>query len=240
MNPSGGTAGGLCPPDAGLPDGVGVDRAMQDAQHPCEQVNAGKPRRPRLRSRRQWIVRSFAACLCLASRAARPADAIAAADAVARVGDTNLVLNGAGLRKMFRADVYVIGLYLVERRQSAEAIFSAPGPKRISLRFVREVTAKALVQALYEGLRDNTSETEFASLKPAADMLSAMIVPFKVARKGDVVALDYLPASGSHVVVNGRRSETGVPGVELYAALLRIWIGEHPVDANLKRALLGA
>lgn len=195
---------------------------------------------PNCASRRQWIARLFAAYLYLAPRAARPADAIAAVDAVARVGDTNLVLNGAGLRKKFMTDVYVIGIYLAEHKKSAEAIFSAPGPKRISLRFVREVTAMALVQALYEGLRDNTSEREFANLKSAADMLSAMILPFKVARKGDVVALDYLPASGSHVVVNGRRSEKGVPGGDLYAALLRIWIGENPVDMNLKRALLGA
>lgn len=190
--------------------------------------------------RRRWLARVAGACLVAGSPSTRAADAMAAVDAVARVEGTVLVLNGAGLRKMLMTDVYVIGLYLTERNKSAAAIFSAPGPKRIALRFVREVTAQALVHALYEGLRDNTSEAEFRSLKPAADALSAMILPFKLARPGDVVALDYLTTSGSHVVVNGQRSEKGVPGHDLFAALLRIWIGENPVDKDLKRALLGA
>jgi hypothetical protein len=188
-------------------------------------------------NRRTWMVRALAVCLipCVDAVAAT---GVAVAPA-ARVGDITLVLNGAGMRRMFMTDVYVIALYLAERKNQAAAIFSAPGPKRIALRFMREVTAQALVDALFEGLRDNTSESEFMRLRPAAEALSAMILPFKLATKGDIVTLDYLPATGSHIVVNGHRSAKGVPGHDLYEALLRIWLGDKPVDANLKRALLG-
>jgi len=160
-------------------------------------------------------------------------------DSVVRVGNADLVLNGAGLRRLFMTDVYVIGLYLTEPKASAQAAIGLVGPKRIALRLLRDVSAQALVDALYEGLRDNATEGEFARLKPSADALSAIMLPLQVAKKGDVVALDYVPDSGSHVVVNGRRTGNAVPGDDLYRALLKIWLGDSPVNANLKRELLG-
>ncbi len=157
----------------------------------------------------------------------------------ARVADVDLVLNGAGLRRLFRANVYVIGLYFPQRTNSAESAFNGAGPKRIALTFMREVTAQSLVDALFEGVRDNSSEAEFAKLKASADTLSAIMLPLKVAKKGDIVALDYLPNTGAQVVMNGRVIGKPVPGHDLYRALLRIWLGDSPVDANLKRELLG-
>jgi hypothetical protein len=156
-----------------------------------------------------------------------------------RVGGTSLVLNGAGLRQRFKTDVYVIGLYFEEPKLLAQTAIDHYGPKRIALRLMRDVTAKSLVEALYEGIRDNATESEFAKLKPAADALSAIMLPLAIAKKGDVVALDYLPNIGSQVVVNGRATGQPVPGHELYSALLKIWLGDSPVDADLKLSLLG-
>ena len=65
------------------------------------------------------------------------------------------------------------------------------------------------------------------------------MLPLRTAKAGDVVALDYLPGAGSQVVMNGRAVGQPIPGHDLYRALLRIWLGEPPVDNNLKRLLLG-
>lgn len=159
-------------------------------------------------------------------------------DTGAQVAGTELALNGAGLRQLFFTDVYIIGLYFPERTTSAAAAIDAPGAKRIALTFMREVTAQSLVDALYEGIRDNSSETELARLKQAADALAAIMLPLQQARKGDVVALDYVPDAGAQVVMNGRAIGRPVPGRDLYRALLRIWLGQSPVDSKLKRALL--
>ena len=156
----------------------------------------------------------------------------------ARVAGVDLALNGAGLRKLFLADVYVIGLYFAERTTSAEAAIDSSGPKRIALTFLRDVSAESLVDALYEGVRDNSGEAEFSTLKASADALSAIMLPLRVAKKGDIVALDYVPDAGAQVIVNGRAVGRPVPGQNLYRALLRIWLGNSPVDAKLKRALL--
>jgi len=135
-------------------------------------------------------------------------------------------------------DIYVIGLYLERPVASAQAAIGAGGPKRIALTLMREIPAQSLVDALYEGIRDNTSEAGFARLKVSADALAAVMLPLNAAKKGDVLALDYLPDAGAQVVVNGRPIGHPVPGAELYQALLKIWLGEAPVDAELKRALL--
>ena len=159
-------------------------------------------------------------------------------DPLARVGGIDLPLNGAGVRRLFMVDVYVIGLYFSGRTSSAEAAIDAAGPKRIALTFMRDVTAQSLVDALYEGIRDSSSELEFTGLKATADALSAIMLPLHVARKGDTVALDYVPYAGAQVVVNGRAIGQPVPGHGLYRALLKIWLGDPPIDTKLKRALL--
>jgi hypothetical protein len=159
-------------------------------------------------------------------------------DAVARVGGVALTLNGAGLRQRFTADVYVIGLYFSEHVTTAESAINATGPKRIALTFLRDVTAESLVEALYDGIRDSSTEAEFASLKTSADELSAVMLSLRGAKKGDVVALDYIPDAGAQVMMNGRAVGRPVAGHDLYRALLRIWLGDPPVDVNLKRALL--
>ena len=133
----------------------------------------------------------------------------------ARVGGVDLVLNGAGLRQRFTVDVYVIGMYFAERTTSAESAVDATGPKRIALTFLREVTALSLVDALYEGVRGSSTEAEFARLKASADALSAIMLPLGAAKKGDVVALDYLPNAGAQVVINGRAVGLPVPGHDL-------------------------
>jgi hypothetical protein len=187
----------------------------------------------------------FALALALAMMCA-PFDIASAAevsgvrvDPRARVAGVELALNGAGLRRLFLANVYVIGLYMPERTNSADTAIEATGPKRIALTFLRDVTAQALVDALYEGIRDSSTETEFTRLKTAAEALSAVMLPLRTAKAGDVVALDYLPGAGSQVVMNGRAVGQPIPGHDLYRALLRIWLGEPPVDNNLKRLLLG-
>ena len=187
----------------------------------------------------KWIVAVAAALLVGIAGCVQAAEIAGVRIATsARVGGSDLSLQGAGLRQRFKTDVYIIGLYLAEAKHSSEEAIGHKGPKRIALRLMRDVTAQSLVDALYEGIRDNTSANEFVKLKPAADELAAIMLPLKVAKKGDIVALDYVPDAGSQIVVNGRATGQPVPGQDLYRALLKIWIGDAPVDPDLKRALL--
>ena len=42
----------------------------------------------------------------------------------------------------------------------------------------------------------------------------------------------------TRVTINGE-VKSNIAGVEFYAALLRIWLGEKPAEAGVKKALLG-
>jgi hypothetical protein len=54
------------------------------------------------------------------------------------------------------------------------------------------------------------------------------------------VALDFDPQGGTRVSLNGKELGKPIAGADFYRALLRVWLGDQPVQDSLKRALLGA
>ena len=150
-----------------------------------------------------------------------------------------LVLNGAGLRTKAFFKVYVAGLYLAEKKTSTDEVLALPGPKRVSMRLMRDLSAKQLTDALDEGMRDNTPAAEQESLKARLAELTATMNALQSAKEGDVIALDWLPGSGTRVVLNGEPRGKAIAGEDFYRALLRIWLGDNPVSGSLKKALLG-
>ena len=147
-----------------------------------------------------------------------------------------LMLNGAGLRKRFVFKVYVIGLYLAQKATDA---VNQGGPKRISIHMLRDVGADQFTEALVEGLRANLSEAEFRKLEPQVKDLSDVMAQIGEAKKGMAIALDWT-GSETRLLVNGKPAGKAIAGEDFYRALLRIWLGEHPVQDDLKKALLGS
>ena len=44
---------------------------------------------------------------------------------------------------------------------------------------------------------------------------------------------------GTRLAIGGKQLGKDIPGEDFYNALLRIWIGDKPIQDNLKEALLG-
>jgi len=153
--------------------------------------------------------------------------------------DQKLVLNGAGLRKRVFFQVYVIGLYLPEKKTAAAEAIGAAGPKRIAMHMLRDVGADQFGGALTDGMKDNNGEAEMKALQPRIQQLLAAMNEMKEAKKGMRITLDWVPAAGTQLTVDGKPSGAPIPGEDFYRALLRIWLGEHPVQDDLKKALLG-
>jgi hypothetical protein len=155
------------------------------------------------------------------------------------LGTRELVLNGAGLRKRLFFKVYVASLYLSERRTSPAAVLALDGPKRVSITLMRSVPAQDLVDALNNGIRENSSPDEQQALNGRIGELTATMLALRQGRKGDVITVDWLPNAGTLVLVNGVRQGKPIPGGDVYCALLKVWLGDRPASAGLKRALLG-
>ena len=157
-------------------------------------------------------------------------------DEQTRVGSAELVLKGAGLRKRFFLQVYAMGLYVADR--NADPV-TQPGAKRIAIHMLRDVGADTFTAALVDGMRPNYDEATMKSLEPRVARLGAILGEMKEAKKGMVILLDLVPGAGTQVSVDGKPSGKPIEGEDFYRALLRIWLGEKPVQDDLKKALLG-
>ena len=183
--------------------------------------------------------RALALLLLLGTFTAHAADVAGVRiDDKTRVGNAELTLNGAGLRKRAFFQVYAIGLYLPQKATSAAAVLEQAGPKRVAIHMLRNVGADAFTEALADGIRANLSEAEVKTLEPRIKELSATIAEIGEAKKGMALALDWTGAA-TQLVVQGTPSGKPIPGEDFYRALLKIWIGDKPVQDDLKRALLG-
>jgi hypothetical protein len=154
-------------------------------------------------------------------------------------GGPELVLNGAGIRTRFVVKVYVAGLYLAEKKAAAADAIALAGPKRVSITMLRDVGAQQFNEALVDGFRANNTAADVEKLKGALDELSAIMNALGEAKKGSVIALDFVPGTGTRVQVDGAPKGKPIAGEDFYRGLLRIWLGDKPVDADLKKGMLG-
>ena len=150
-----------------------------------------------------------------------------------------LSLNGAGLRKRAFFDVYAIGLYVAQRRTAATEVIALPGAKRVAIQMLRDVGADQFSGALVDGMKENHSEAEYKALDGRVQQLVAIMTQVKEAKNGMQMALDWVPAAGTRISIDGKAVGAPIAGEDFYRALLRIWLGENPVSADLKKALLG-
>ena len=139
------------------------------------------------------------------------------AEAVPATDGGTLVLNGAGTRSKFFVKVYVAALYLAERKKSAEAVLSDPEAKQVSLHFLRELSAEKLGNALDEGLAANNGVQELASLDAQLKEFRGLLTAGGTVREGHVIVIDYSPASGTRVSLNGKLLGTGGIGDPAWA-----------------------
>ncbi|HWP94726.1 MAG TPA: chalcone isomerase family protein [Gammaproteobacteria bacterium] len=154
----------------------------------------------------------------------------------AEVAGTKLVLNGAGLRKKFGfAKVYVGALYLPAKSGDADAILSANAPARIALHMLRDVERDKLVAAFDEGFKANNAPDAIKALQSRFGQFLAL---FGDVKEGDVIALDFVPGTGTQVSVRGQVKGT-VAGDDLARALMRIWLGPKPPTPELRSGMLG-
>ena len=185
----------------------------------------------------QWIAVAALACGIGTTHAA-DVGGVAVADTI-KLGGADLVLNGAGIRTRAVFKVYVGALYLAEKKPAAAEAIAQRGPKRVALHMLRDLTAEQLGGALNDGLAANLSEADRAQFKSQIDELKATMDAVGAAKEKSVVTLDYLPDSGIRIAIDGAPRGKPIAGEDFYRALLKIWLGDKPVDRTLKAGMLG-
>ena len=150
------------------------------------------------------------------------------------VSGGKLRLNGMGVRhEMILFKGYVIALYLEKPTANGQIAIHADELKRIAITMLRNVSREMFVQAIESGITRN-SGAEMPALRARLDLLEQAVPDLK---KGDVVDLTWVPGVGT--LVRGQGRNMTIPGKDFADALFAVWLGPKPVEAPLKRELLG-
>jgi hypothetical protein len=160
-----------------------------------------------------------------------------------QAGEQSLVLNGAGSRFMGGVlDVYVIALYLPENKHTVAEILAEEKSKNITIWFLTplgvKVTSEQLLDATHTLMLENIGAEELKKLDLSWKQFSTFFDNIKEFKKEDRLSVDYLPAKGMRVSMNGK--ELGlVAEAGFMRAFLKVWLGDKPAQADLKDHLLG-
>jgi hypothetical protein len=195
------------------------------------------------RSPLYYLAAASFVCLLSHSAQAQPSTGVELAGVkyapTVQVGGSTLQLNGAGIRYRFVVKVYTGGLYLTTKASTPEAVLAAPGPKRMHVVMLRDVPGEELGKLFTRGMQDNSPREEFSKFFAGTMRMSEIFSSKKKLASGESFSVDWVPGQGASIRVNGQAQGEPIKEPEFFTALMRIWIGNSPADAQLKDALLG-
>ncbi|MBX9869078.1 MAG: chalcone isomerase family protein [Burkholderiaceae bacterium] len=155
-----------------------------------------------------------------------------------KVANTELKLNGAGIRHKVFFKVYAAALYIKEKKTAMADILALPGPKRVVLNMLRDVSSEDFGRGFMDGVRNNTDKLERNKFIGQFQRFGDMFATVSELKKGDVLFVDWIPGSGTTLTLNGKLLMEPDPDMGFYNALLRIWLGDKPADSSLRKAML--
>jgi hypothetical protein len=135
--------------------------------------------------------------------------------------------------------VYVGDLYTTRPVTSLDDLIAAPGPKRLSMTFLREINSADFGKLLTRGMEDNVSKQELSKIIPGMIKMGDIFAANKSFAPGDVCSLEWDPAKGLSVYAKGKLQAEPFKDPAFYRALMSIWFGNTPADWKLKDELLG-
>ncbi len=186
----------------------------------------------------RWIVACACTLFALTAHAAADINGVKVEDSVVVAG-TKLELNGAGTRYKGPFKVYVGELYTTKKVASLDELIAAPGPKRLTMTFLREIESGPFGKLLTRGVEDNVPKNEMSKLVPGLFRMGDIFNTNKALLPGETVILDWIPGTGMVVTAKGKVQGEPFKEPEFFRAIMSIWFGNVPADFRLKDAMLG-
>jgi hypothetical protein len=181
----------------------------------------------------------FAAAAVLPSAQAAVEVAGVKLDDAVKLAGQDLKLNGAGIRYKAIFKVYVAGLYLAEKRTTTADVLNVPGARRVTIVMLRDVSNEEFGRGFMGGIYQNSDKSEKVKFVSQLQKFGEVFASVPELKKGDVLTNDWIPGTGTVIHLNGKRITDPLPDIGFYNALLKIWLGEKPIDSKLKRLMLG-
>jgi len=123
--------------------------------------------------------------------------------------------------------------YVIELYQAALSL-GDQGTLWLEIRYRREISAELMEQAAEHQLRSQLGDAAFAEIRPAFEQLHDHLTSVAA---GDRYGL-LLRVDGELVLLRNDREIYRSEDAPLGRAYLAMWLGEQPIDASLRAALL--
>jgi hypothetical protein len=130
----------------------------------------------------------------------------------------------------------VAALYLPAKVSAAASVLAAE-PRRVEIHMLREVRADDFLETVKDGIEANATEAELGAIQPQISQLAKVITTIGETKKGGAITLDFV--AGKTIVTFNGAEKGQIAGEQFNRALLKAWLGDHPVQADLKKAMLG-
>lgn len=147
-----------------------------------------------------------------------------------------LQLSGWGTRKKLFIKLYVASLYVQEKLSDAGVFLEMTQASCMRLQITSsKITSEKMIKATREGFGKSTKGNTAPIESEIETFLSWLKQPIK---KGDVLEFSFTPHNTTRIIKNDE--ELGViESKEFASALFGIWLGDMPVQENLRDELLG-
>lgn len=186
------------------------------------------------------IASFFALCLTVPFSFAQSSTTVSGVDFdnSVTVDGSPLVLNGAGVRTKAMFKLYAAGLYLTKSKTVAADVLTLSGAKRVKIVMLREVSSEDMGNSFMTAINSNTTKAERVSIVSSIAEFNSLFETIPTLKKGDSVTLDWIPGTGLRCAHNNRTVGNVINDLAFFQAVLKIWVGNNPVDSALKTALL--
>ena len=156
------------------------------------------------------------------------------------IGEHTLILNGAGGLARAGIKMYVAAFYMRVRKKTLQEVSELTWwSKRITVTMLRDTSSDDLGESIVAGIRKNSTPEETRRFGLQLSKIGEALGKFPKLRKGSSLSLDWVPSRGTVVGVDGAAVCDPIPDEAFYEAILKVWLGNNPVDVNLKNDLLG-
>jgi len=171
--------------------------------------------------------------LCQPLQAASRTVADTSFEESASIDGLQVPLRGVALLRWLNIfKVYVAALYLSEGSSANDVL--ADIPKRLEISYLVSIPGPDFGKGAEAVLESNMLPDELARLRNRIDRLNAAYLDVK---PGDRYALTYAPGKGTELSYNGRPL-IFIEGADFAAAYFAIWLGEDPIDREMRSKLI--
>jgi hypothetical protein len=150
-----------------------------------------------------------------------------------------LALNGWGVRRRFGVDVYEVALYAQDRSNSPADHLTLAKRSRLAIRFLRELDNEQFTRVLLAALKERVNMTETPTMVDTMLKFSEVFSSVPVFKVGDQVTVTISGGGRMDFTINGdSKGFKPITEAALARGLLSIYVGDKPIDPELKRDML--